>query len=575
MGLNYIIPKEIDNAEGQLNSSISAGTLTIPLVAAQGALFPQTYGGSATSLGDAITLNSTGIGANPIVAGDFIENITDGSHAFVVSISTNQVITTTLQGGSGNIWHNADVYRVNRFIVTLNKRNASTGVITQSEKVLIDSRSTDILTAASGGRGYDGSTAATFSSSDYVNIFVHSRALIEMRKAFADLSQQMDLKASTTYVNTALALINWKQAVRCASTGAGTLASSFANGQVLDGQTLATGDRILLKDQASGAENGIYIVAASGAPTRATDFDASAEIAEAVIPVSVGTTNADNIFVCVTDNPTVGVTALVFTQLNQALSKASTGQAQAGADDVNYMTALKTAQAIIALGGIRNHNYTYGASINGTTTPQAVYVSDGTNSNTAGRIYLADADDSTNEARNFAGFCQENITSGNVGHVAKGIVGGFSTLTVGVYYWLSATPGAITATNPGGGTVAEVCVGKAISATEIDTDQFPGGWQFITSTTGIAAPAKAGGTTTNTSPGIARFAIIADSSNKGSVTISRIGATSAGDANGYSNATNDAVGFSVSWSGNTLTITNQSQAGTSANIGTLSVYYYR
>jgi len=63
-----------------------------------------------------------------------------------------------------------------------------------------------------------------------------------------------------------------KQAVRVATTAAGTLASSFENGDSIDGITLATGDRILIKDQADPAENGIYIVAASGAPSRAKPF---------------------------------------------------------------------------------------------------------------------------------------------------------------------------------------------------------------------------------------------------------------------------------------------------------------
>src|SRR6267378_1962316 len=68
-----------------------------------------------------------------------------------------------------------------------------------------------------------------------------------------------------------------KGSVRAATTAAGTLASSFANGSVIDGVTLATNDRILLKDQSTGSENGLYTVNASGSPTRTTDADTNAK----------------------------------------------------------------------------------------------------------------------------------------------------------------------------------------------------------------------------------------------------------------------------------------------------------
>lgn len=68
--------------------------------------------------------------------------------------------------------------------------------------------------------------------------------------------------------------------VRVASIINGTLASAFANGQTIDGIVLATGDRILIKAQTTAADNGIYTVNASGAPTRATDSDTAAEVAQ-------------------------------------------------------------------------------------------------------------------------------------------------------------------------------------------------------------------------------------------------------------------------------------------------------
>ena len=76
--------------------------------------------------------------------------------------------------------------------------------------------------------------------------------------------------------------------------------------------TLAEGDRILLKDQGTGAENGIYTVNASGAPTRAVDFDSSDEAVGTVLFVTAGTANADTVWLLETETPTLGTTALVF-----------------------------------------------------------------------------------------------------------------------------------------------------------------------------------------------------------------------------------------------------------------------
>lgn len=106
-----------------------------------------------------------------------------------------------------------------------------------------------------------------------------------------------------------------KLPVRVATTANGTLATAFANGQTVDGVTLATGDRILLKDQSAGAENGIYVVAASGAPARASDMDAASEVAGAGIYVIAGTTNGGTLwFNTNTSTPTLGTTALTFAQ---------------------------------------------------------------------------------------------------------------------------------------------------------------------------------------------------------------------------------------------------------------------
>jgi hypothetical protein len=83
--------------------------------------------------------------------------------------------------------------------------------------------------------------------------------------------------------------IAWKQPVRTATTVPGTLATSFENGDSVGGVTVATGERILIKNQATDSENGIYLVNASGAPSRSADADAYTELNGAAVIVSEGT----------------------------------------------------------------------------------------------------------------------------------------------------------------------------------------------------------------------------------------------------------------------------------------------
>jgi hypothetical protein len=122
--------------------------------------------------------------------------------------------------------------------------------------------------------------------------------------------------ATKNYVDSAAQGIDWKASVRAATTAAVTLASDLENGDTLDGVTLATGDRVLVKNQATGSENGIYVVKASGAPDRSTDADTGAELtSNFAVFVEEGTVNADQGYTLTNNGSiTIGTTALTFTQ---------------------------------------------------------------------------------------------------------------------------------------------------------------------------------------------------------------------------------------------------------------------
>jgi hypothetical protein len=98
-----------------------------------------------------------------------------------------------------------------------------------------------------------------------------------------------------------------------------TLATDVENGDVLDGVTLATGNRILVKNQSTASQNGIYVVAATGAPSRAADFDSPAEIDGGdFVFVTGGTANDNKGFVQINTVGTVGTDAIEFSQFSGA-----------------------------------------------------------------------------------------------------------------------------------------------------------------------------------------------------------------------------------------------------------------
>lgn len=115
-------------------------------------------------------------------------------------------------------------------------------------------------------------------------------------------------------LNNAIAGLSFKNEVRVATTTNGTLATAYENGDTIDGVTLVTGDRILLKNQTDESENGIYNVAASGAPTRATDADDAEELNNATVLVTEGTVNEGRMYTQTTIDPDVGTDDIVWAQ---------------------------------------------------------------------------------------------------------------------------------------------------------------------------------------------------------------------------------------------------------------------
>lgn len=126
--------------------------------------------------------------------------------------------------------------------------------------------------------------------------------------------------ANKQYVDNAINGMIWKAAVQAATTTDAPLATAYAQGQVVDGYSLVTNDRILIKNQTSGggaADNGIYTVNATGAPTRTADGATGELLTNSTVRVNYGTINQDTAWTLTTTGTiTVGSTAQNWVQSN-------------------------------------------------------------------------------------------------------------------------------------------------------------------------------------------------------------------------------------------------------------------
>lgn len=146
--------------------------------------------------------------------------------------------------------------------------------------------------------------------------------------------------ATKAYVDLYVQGMSWKNPVRAATTaalaantynngasGVGATLTGNANGALaaVDGVTLVANDRLLVKDEATAANNGLYTVTqvgTGGTPyilTRVIDADIAAELLNAAVFIEEGTSNADTAWVSTANAPiTVGTTGLPFTKFTNA-----------------------------------------------------------------------------------------------------------------------------------------------------------------------------------------------------------------------------------------------------------------
>ena len=141
--------------------------------------------------------------------------------------------------------------------------------------------------------------------------------------------------ATKTYVDDLVTGLKSRIICRVATTANIDLTADLQNGDSLDGITLATNDRVLVKNQTTTTANGVYKVVASGTASRDPDFDTVAELSGQLVIIQEGSSNADTMWLCTTDNSgSIGAVTITFSQVfpSSGGTVTSVGLTQSGSE---------------------------------------------------------------------------------------------------------------------------------------------------------------------------------------------------------------------------------------------------
>ena len=169
--------------------------------------------------------------------------------------------------------------------------------------------------------------------------------------SLADPSANTDA-ANKQYVDNVARGLMWKAPVRAAST---TTVTTTAPGATIDGVTLAANDRVLLKDQSTASQNGLWVWnGAAVAMTRTADADATGELAPGTaVSVTEGTVNGDKVWMITSDTAiTVGTTSQTWGQLGGGTTYTA-GNGIAIAAGVVSAVAVASGGVQVVAGGIQ------------------------------------------------------------------------------------------------------------------------------------------------------------------------------------------------------------------------------
>ena len=337
-----------DGSNGQFLKTDGSGNLSFATVTSSFTLAADSGTNSTFDTGDTLTFNGT----DPIdteVSGDSITISIDTASTTAKGAASFASADFAVSGAGEVTIHSVSNAQLAGSIA--NAKLANSSITIGSDAVALGGSRTDLngLTSVDVDNiTIDGNIVSTTNSNGNLELAPNGTGTVTVPSGYKDRSGfGANSLATKQYVDAIKTGLDVKDSVRVATTANITISTALNSGDQIDGVTLADGDRVLVKNQSTASQNGIYVVGSS--PARSTDMDDDVEVTGGTfVFVEEGTANADNGYVISTDGTiTVGSTAFTWTQFSGAGQiTAGNGLVKGTGASANTINAVGTADKI-------------------------------------------------------------------------------------------------------------------------------------------------------------------------------------------------------------------------------------